>query len=135
MAFAGKGSVFKVSATAGGAGSYTTVAEGKNADQTFNSAALDQSYFGQEWKNHIYGLSEAEWSLEVNCKMGSDANGQDAIIAAQINKTELWVQFLWNGTAGYKQKVIVTKWSISTNVDGIVMIKFDFKGDGVPAAV
>lgn len=135
MAFAGKGSLFKVSATAGGAGSYTTVAEGKNASHKFSAAALDSSYFGVEWKAHIYGLNEAEFSVEVNSKLGSDTNGQDAIVSALINKTELWVQFLWNGSAGYKQSVIVTDMEVSTSVDGIVMVKFSFKGTGTPAAV
>ena len=55
MATAGKSSLFKVSATAGGAGTYTTVAEGKQASMKFGKQALEFTYFGDNWREHIDG--------------------------------------------------------------------------------
>ena len=59
MATAGKSSLFKVSATAGGAGTYTTVAEGKQASMKFGKQALEFTYFGDSWREHLDGLMEA----------------------------------------------------------------------------
>jgi predicted secreted protein len=135
MAVAGKSSLFKVSATAGGAGSYTTVAEGKQASMKLGKQALEYTYFGESWRDNIDGLKETEYEVEVNCKLGGDTNGQDAIMSAFINTTELWVQLLWNGSAGYKQRVIVTNVEVTASVDGVAMLKASFKATGAAAAV
>jgi predicted secreted protein len=132
-ASAGKNLRVKVSPTVGGAGTYTLVAGAKNATMTQNGQTLDVSAFGAAAVEKILGLRDATYSLSGNYE-GGDTNGQVAIRSA-LADTTLWIQFLPDGTTGFKQEVKVASFDITAAVDGIVEFTANLEGSGAIAAV
>lgn len=134
MAMAGTASLVKVSPTAGGAGVYTTVADINSASMSHAGNTLDVGAFGITYMQRILGLKDATYSLS-GFWLPTDTNGQVAIRNAWLNNTTLWIQFLPDGVAGFKQEVKVTSIDISTSVDGVVDVQFQLDGTGAIAAV
>lgn len=135
MAFAGKSFVVKVSVTAGGAGSYTAVDEIGSCKMAWKGGSGDISDFGSTWKSYLQTLKDATYSLEGTWD-SADTNGQVAIQSAFLNDIELWVQYLPNGTAGWKQQVICTGFDLSEEVDGVCKVSITLQGTGAaPATV
>lgn len=134
MAIAGTGMLVKASTTAGGAGSYTTIAEIKTGSMNTSAGSIDVSAFGSIWASALQGLKAVAYSLQGFYK-SSDSTGQAAIRAALVADSEIWFQFLPNGTTGFKQQVAISRYDISATVDGAVEIAIEAAGVGAPAAV
>jgi predicted secreted protein len=127
---AGKSTVVKVSPTAGGAGTYTIVASVKSATMSLAGATLDTTAFvtgGASLVSRILGLKDASYSLSGFWDSG-DTNGQLAIRNSLINDSVLWIQFMPDGTTGFKQQVIVSKFDISDAVDGMAEVSIELQG-------
>jgi predicted secreted protein len=134
MAMAGTGTLVKVSIVAGGAGAYNTVAEIKSATMNLGAGEIDVAAFGSVWEDMIQGLKSAAYSLGGFWKPG-DADGQVAIRNQLISGDEIWVQFLPNGVAGFKQQVTCVKFDIGSEVNGAVELTIELRGKGAPVAV
>jgi predicted secreted protein len=113
---------------------YYTLAEFKEAEQTFTANNEDVTVFGDEWVNKAYTLNDASYSINGFFD-NSDTNGQTAAINAMINKSALYVQILFDGTNGYKQEVKVGSINISSSPDKYVAISMEFQGSGAVTAV
>lgn len=134
MAMKGAASLVKASATAGGAGAYTTVAEIRSATMNLGAGEIDVAAFGSVWDDLIQGLKNVTFSLTGFYKPG-DTDGQIAFRDAFINDTEVWVQFLPDGTNGFKAKVLVSKFDVDTSVENAVNLSIELKGKGAIVAV
>ena len=135
MAMKGINALVKVSTTAGGAGTYTTVAETADATATLDGENLDVSFFGTSaWTTRIQGRKDFGVTLSGHL-VPTDTSGQNAIRDAFINDTELWVQYLWNGTAGFKGQVRVANFSSSAEVNGIVGFSATLEGTGAATVI
>lgn len=130
---AGKKARLQVSPTAGGAGTYTTVAGIRSVSSPLVGGSGDDSEFGIDWEQALQTLKSATISASGSYRP-SDTNGQVAIRSAYINDTELWAKVLPDNAvtanAGYKVQVIVTKFEIGEEVDGVSAISIEMKGTG-----
>lgn len=130
---AGRNALFKVSDTAGGAGSYTTVGGLKSIQAPRSRNILDDTEFGDAWENSLAGLLSGSFTISGN-RDAADA-GQQMIEDAFEDGTELWAQFLRDGTNGRKQQVIVENFEEGAEVDGVVPFSATFRGTGAQATV
>jgi len=130
----GNSSRVKVSTTAGGAGTYTNVAEVR--DWALNEAGqnVDVSNLDAAYAQRIQGMKDLTWSVNGFWKPG-DTSGQVAIRNAWLNDSELWVQVLPDGTTGFKQQVRVASFNITAGTDGAVEFSAELEGTGAVAAV
>ena len=135
MALKGISARLKVSTTAGGAGTYTDVAEIRDATITLDGQNLDVSFFGTSaWTTRIQGRKDVTLDATGYLVPG-DTNGQVAIRNAYINDTELWAEYLWDGTAGFKFQCRVASFSSAADVDGIVGITIRLEGTSAVTVV
>ena len=134
MALAGTGMLIKASTTAGGAGTYTTIAEIKSGSMNTAAGSIDVSAFGSTWADALQGLKSVQYSLQGFWK-SDDTTGQVAIRSALVNDSEIWFQFLPDGSTGFKQQVAISSFNISAAVDGAVEVSIEAAGVGAPAAV
>ena len=136
MAIAGKKALFKVSAVAGGAGAYNAVDEINDISMSHSGGTLDTTKFNNDYMARIYGLKDVSFSLSGTWD-ADDTNGQVAIRNAWLNETELWVQYLPNGTTGFKAQVVVSSCEIKSAVAGRCDFSatLDLAGGVAPAAV
>lgn len=66
----------------------------------------------------------------------ADTNGQNVLKNARDNGVSCWLQVLPNGTAGYQQKIKVTRYEDSAEADGdYVRVAFDAVRDGAATVV
>lgn len=131
---AGKSFLLKASTTAGGAGSYTTVADLNNGSLSINGEMIDISVFAATWKAIIQGLKSAAFSWS-GFRNASDTTGQIAIQNALINDSELWLQFLPDGSTGFKCQVKPGNITIGAEVNGAVATSGSAESTGAIATV
>lgn len=135
MAMKGISALLKVSTTAGGAGVYTTVAEIREATITIDGQNLDVSFFGTSaWFTRIQGRKDVNLTFSGYLVPG-DTAGQNAVRDALLNDTELWAQYLWNGTAGFKFQARVASFASAADVDGIVGVSGTLEGTSAATIV
>lgn len=136
MAIAGKKALVKVSTTAGGAGSYTAVDDTAEVSMSHSGGTIDISKFNQDFMARLYGLKDVSFSISGKWASG-DTNGQVAIRGAWLADTELWLQYLPNGTTGFKASVVVSSFEIKSSVSGgcDYSATLDLAGGVAPAAV
>jgi len=132
MAIAGKSMAVRVATTA--AGTYTSVAEIKEASMSHAGNNQDISTFGSAWVLRLQGLKDATYSLS-GFYNPTDTNGQVAIRNAWLNDTPLFVQFLPNGTNGFRQEVRVSSYEVSASADGAQEVSIELEGTGAIVAV
>jgi predicted secreted protein len=132
MAISGKNMVVKVATAA--AGTYSTVAEIKEASMSQAGNNQDVSTFDSDWIVRMQGLKDATYSLS-GFYNSTDTNGQVAIRNSWLNDTPLFVQFLPNGTAGFRQEVRVSSYEVSASADGAQEVSIELEGAGAIVAV
>ena len=132
MAIAGKGSVVKVGVTSGG--SFTAVADLNDASLSISGTNLDITSFTAEYISRIQGLKDGSYSLSGFYNSG-DTNGQVVIRSALLNDSDLFVQFLPDGTTGFQQEVKVATFDINTTVSGAVELSISLEGTGAITTV
>lgn len=132
MAIAGKTLAVKVGTTSGGA--FTRVAELKDATFSQSGTNVDASTFDAAWVRRVQGLKDGSFSLS-GFYNSADTNGQIAIRNAWLNDTQLFVQFLPNGTVGFQQEVKVSKFDLKTSANGLTELSVELEGVGAITAV
>lgn len=130
----GKNFRIKVSRVAGGAGAYTVVADINNATMSRDGAMLDITQFGDDDIKRILGLRDTSYELR-GFYNSTDVAGQGALDAANLDGAETWVEFLPNGVNGWKQQVMVSKFSPSSAVAGTNDLSISIVGNGPVAAI
>ena len=116
---AGKQFRLKVSTDAGGAGAYSAALGISDGTVNLSGTNVDVSEFGDTWMERIQALKDASYDVK-GFYNPADATGQQALQAAFINDTEVWVEMLPDGAAGFKQQVRVSKYSVDAPVNGVI---------------
>lgn len=128
----GKSFAIKVSTTTGG--TYNAVANMNSASMNRSGENLDITTFTQSYINRLQGLKDCSYSVSGFHDAG-DTNGQTVIETAFENDSDLFVQFLPNGTAGWKQQVRVASIDIDVDVAGVVSKSYSLEGTGAISTV
>jgi predicted secreted protein len=125
MAQAGKGLVIKVGTS--DTGPFTTVEDMNEASMSLEGDNQDVSTFGSAFIKRLQGLKDASYELSgfYNMTAGSQ---QDVIRDALLNDTELFVQFLPDGTTGFQQEVKVSTFEPSASADGVIEQSIELEG-------
>lgn len=128
----GKSCLVKYCSTLGG--SYTTIADLTDATFTIDNEVLDITAFAATYTSKLAGLKS--WKVSASGFWSSgDTNGQVALRAAMLADTDQFLQFLPNGSTGFKGQVITSNWQIGAPVNGVVSVSFDAEGTGSITAV
>ena len=131
MPTSGRNTIIKVSTD----GTAFSAVDGLNkAEMDFDGNNLDVTKFGMDFVARIQGIKDATYSLGGFLE-NTDTDGQVAIRDAWLNDTDLYVQFLGDGSAGFKQKVKVNKYSESSAPDDLVQVSIDLDGTDDVTAV
>lgn len=128
----GKSFLMRYCATAGGA--YVTIADLSQGSFTINNEALDITAFAATYESKVAGLKSMAISGSGFWNSG-DTNGQVALRAAMLADTDVFLQFLPNGTTGFRAQFIVTSWEIGAEVKGTVPVSFSAVSTGSITAV
>lgn len=127
MAIAGSTSLLKVSTTSGG--TYTAVDEIRSASMSWRGGTINISEIGNTYMQRIQGVKDAGYQAQGFYDPG-DTNGQLVIRTALINGSDLFVQWLPNGSAGFQQQVVVASFDTNVTFDGAVEVSISFEGTG-----
>ena len=131
----GKGLRVKVSTVAGGAGAYNVVAGVRSAKMTRNGQTVDVSTLTDNDIVRLQGIKDAKYEISGNFE-GADTNGQVAIRNALETDSEIWLQFLPDGVAGWKQQVKIAESSPETGgPDDKVSWSASIEGTGAVSTV
>lgn len=131
MALKGRGLKFKASTNGT---TFNDVTELNSASMTHTGNNQDITKFGDAEIRRIQGLKDGTYSAS-GFYSGTDTQGQKAIRDAWLNDTALHVQFLPDGTTGFKQEVKVASYEVSASVDGSVEVSYELEGAGPITAV
>ena len=134
MVLQAKDAVAKASVTAGGAGVYTAIDELNSISMNVAGDNIDVSFFTGDWRKRVQALKDAVYSYSGFWDP-ADTDGQVAIRNAMINDTELWTQFLPNGTVGFKQEVKVAAFDIEADIQGVLTVAISLEGTGAVATI
>lgn len=129
---AGKSFLLKYCATSGGV--YVTVADLTNATFTINGEVMDITAFAATYGANVAGIKTVAVSGSGHWS-SADTNGQVALRAAFLADTDIFLQFLPNGTTGFQCQFILTSWEIGAEVKGGVSVSFAGVGTGAVSAV
>jgi predicted secreted protein len=122
---AGKAFRVKVSTTSGG--SFTAVLAIHDGTVNLSGASIDVSEFGDTWMERLQGLKDASYDLK-GFYNSADTTGQNVIQSAFLNDTPLFVEMLPDGTTGFKQQVLVSKYSVGSPVNGAISCDITLEG-------
>jgi hypothetical protein len=126
----------KESAIAGGAGAYTLIGGINSASLSQGGEVLDDTAFMDTpdgLKSRLRGLNDC--SLSITADYNSADAGQTAIYNAWLNRSEIWFQYLPNGTNGFRFRGVVESFELSGEVAGKEQLSVSIQGDGGLAAV
>ena len=127
---AGRLGAVTISTTAGGAGAYTAVKGVNQGTHSIDRVSIDVSAMGVDWIQRILGLGDGKLSLS-GFRDAADVTGQNVLRDALLTPpAELWVQYLYDGTNGYKQQVVCTKFSVDGKVASANSLTIDLEGTG-----
>lgn len=126
---AGKAFRVKVSTVAGGAGTYTAAIAINDGTINLSGTSVDVSEFGNTWTERLQALKDATYELK-GFYNAADTTGQVALRAALLADSEVWVQMLPDGTTGFKQQVLVSKFNIGAPINGGVSVDISLEGTG-----
>lgn len=121
MATAGFTGSIGVSATDS---SYNDIGGANDVSFDDNAADLDVTEFSDEQIQRIAGLQDAEFSVSAHFK-GSDT-AQGTIRTQKAAGNTIFVQYLPDGTSGWKAECICTSISTGQSVDGTVTVEYSF---------
>lgn len=108
---------------------YNDVADLNEGSASIEGDNQDITTFGSDFVKRIQGLKDASYSLSGFRSTG-DNTGQEAVLDALLADTVLYVKFLGDGTAGFKQEVKVSSFEESSSVDGVVEVSIELEGSG-----
>jgi predicted secreted protein len=119
-ALAGRKSLVKVCTTSGG--SFVNVKGIKQITFSRDGALIDVSEFGDDWKRSLRGILDATFDLQGNYEP-SDTTGQGVLETAFMAGTDVFIQYLPDGTAGWQMQATITKFSADSGVDKEVSLQ------------
>jgi predicted secreted protein len=121
MAIAGKGGKVKIGAV--------TVAEVTNWSIDIEADMLETTNFDTSgWKTYIAGLKGWSGSFEAEWKVSTDTTGQKALQDALLGGTTVSLVLDVNGTNNYAGSAFISTESVSTPVDDVITVSFDYQG-------
>lgn len=123
-ATAGFSSTISVSTTDG---SYTEVSGANSVDNSRSRETLDATDFSDAAFTRVMGLKDVSFSISGNYQDADVAQGE--IETALSDGSDLYVQFLVDGTNGYKAACKVESFDISSTPDGKVEFSAEFVGN------
>lgn len=116
-ALAARKALFKVSTTADG--SFATVLGIKNVTFSRDGQLIDTSSFGEDWKSALVGMLDATLDIQGNYRP-DDTGGQVVMDTAFTAGSDLFIQWLPDGTNGWQMQVMMTKFATDGGVDTAV---------------
>lgn len=126
MALKGKG--VKINVSSDGA-TWDQIENLNDGNMTIDGENVDVTAFCQEFINRIQGLKDGTYSLS-GFYAPNDTTGQMLIQGALLDDSDLYIQFLPDGTTGFEQEVKVDTFDVSAAVDGAVEVSIDLEGNG-----
>ena len=129
---AGKAFRAKVSTTTGG--TFTSALGIHDGTVNLSGTNIDVSEFADTWMERLQGLKDASYDLK-GFYNSADTTGQNVIQSAFLNDTALWIQMLPDGTTGFKQQMLVSKYSVGAAVNGAISVDITLEGTGVVSLV
>lgn len=122
--------------------SYTPVAGLNNASMSANGDDVDITQFGDAQVKRIIGLRDNGYNLSgqlvLDSATGLPEPGQKILEdhALGLASTDnLYIKILWNGTKGFKQKVICSSFERQGQVRGAVEINIQLQAAGAISRV
>lgn len=128
-----KGRSLRVSVATSLGGSYTTVAGVKSATLNMSGQNVDVTTLTDADIVRIQAIKDK--SVSIQCNMEADASGQGAIRTAYTNDSDLFVQFLWDGSVGWKFQCKVGSISPTATPTSEVSVTYELEGSGAVTAV
>lgn len=116
-------------------GSYTAIEGATTASMDMSIDELDISDLKDDdgWRRFIMGLGGSSISFDMDVVEGDTQ--QDAIRAALTGRTTVFLQYLYDGTNGFKGEFYITSISYSSPVDGKASCSVTARMTGAPTAV
>lgn len=113
---------------------FSTVNDLNEASMSMEGDNQDISTIGAAYIKRIQGLKDASYELS-GFYSTLTADNQIKIRDAWLNDTALHVQFLPDGTTGFKQEVKVASFEVSGAADGVVEVSIELEGTGTITTV
>ena len=122
----------KVSATAGGAGSYTPVNQLTQVGSSLEQKNLDSTTFcsAETFTNRMTGLQTVKYTAGGFLDDYGDTTGQVLVIDNLVRGTETWFEYFHDGTNYVKSQVEVESVDIKSAPDGTVDITISAQSTG-----
>ncbi len=121
----------KVATTAGGV--YSVVVGIRSATLSMSGQNVDVSTLTDADIVRLQGIKDATISMEGNYE--ADATGQGVIRTALSADSDLFAQFLPDGTTGFRWQVKPSKYEIGGAVGDKVSVSIEFECSGAVTAV
>ena len=129
MATAGKDSTISASADNT---TYTSIGGANTVSWSIDPDLLETTEFGDDWKERIQGLKD--WSATVSGDYKASDTGQGHIEANVLSDTDLYVQFLIDGTNGFKGPAKAAV-NFDSDVQGKGTFSYTITGNGALTTV
>ena len=113
---------------------YNTVLGLNDANNSITSNNEVTTDFGDTFNERLDTIKDSTYSLS-GFYDNADTTGQIAIRDSLINGTDLYVKYLTDGTNGFKQKVVVASFEVSSTPDGVSEVSIELEGSGSLTAV
>lgn len=115
MALAGRLSIVAVGTDGT---TFSTVDDLASCQMSWGGTIHDVSKFGDTWLRRLAGIKDNSFSLGGFYNQ-ADTNGQVVMQNAKISDSQVWVMFKPNGTAGWKQAMLIDSWQVNTTEAGV----------------
>lgn len=113
---------------------WNTVGEMNSADMSLAGNTIDVTKFGDDFIEKIQGLRDCSWQLD-GFYDPTDTQGQVVIRSALLNDTACYIQFLFDGVAGFSQQVKPSKFEVKAGVADAVSVSITLDGTGAITTV
>lgn len=124
---AGSTCVVKISTTDG---SYAAIDSVDDATMNKLAEILEITALGDTYRNRIAGIKDTEISISGSYNP-ADTTGQTICVPGN----SVWIEYLPNGTAGFKVNAICESFEMKASADGRQEFSSSFKGLAAPSAV
>jgi predicted secreted protein len=96
-----------------------------------SASPIADNEFGDQWSQNVPGILDNKISMSGGLRI-ADTNGQVAIETALKAGTYGYIKVLWDGTNGYSQQVLVTKFQGGSKVADRVVVTIELASQGAP---
>jgi predicted secreted protein len=99
-----------------------------------SAAPIADNEFGDQWSQNVPGILDNKITMSGGLRL-SDTNGQVAISTALKAGSYGYIKVLWDGTNGYKQQVLVTKYQAGSKTNDRVTVSIELASQGAPTSL